>query len=103
MAKHKHGSHLDQGPTGAGRTRKSGSHLEQGEGGARKGPSIAAQGGEIPAAVPAAKGNGSHLTPDPALTDMTADRQGGTIAGHDRVNPNLGKAHSQKHVSTRVL
>ena len=102
-----HTDHLEQGEGGAGKTRNNGSHLDpsgSAEGAVRKGPSIAAKGGAIPANVPGPKNvSGSHLTPHPAETDKTADRQGGTVRGHDRVNPNAGKAHSDKHVATRVV
>ena len=99
--------HLEQGPGGAGKTRSNGSHLDpagSAEGAVRAGPSIAAKGGAIPANVQGPTNvSGTHLTPHPAETDKTADRQGGTIRGHSRDNPNAGKAHSDKHIATRVL
>ncbi len=99
--------HLDQGEGGGGRSKKSGSHLDAtGEGGAKQGPGpkTSAKGGAISANVKGPKNiSGSHLVPQPAETDKTADKQGGTVRGHDRVNPNAGKAHSEKHVSTRVV
>jgi hypothetical protein len=70
----KSGDHLAQGTHGARSQKSSGSHLEQGEGGAR-----------------ATQAGGSHTQPHPALTDMTSDKQGGTVRGHDRTNPNAGK------------
>lgn len=73
----KAGSQLDQGEGRAKSTRSAGSHLDQGEGRAK-----------------ATDTGGSHLDPHPALTDKTADKQGGTIRGHDRVNPNAGKSKS---------
>ena len=101
------GSHLDQGDGGAADSRANGSHLDpagSAEGAVSAGPSIAAKGGAIPANVKGPTNvSGSHLTPYPAETDKTADRQGGTIRGHDRVNPNAGKAHSDKHIATRVI
>ena len=99
--------HLDQGEGGATRTKAKGDHFDAtGEGGAKQGPGpkTSAKGGAIKANVPAAKNiSGSHLTPHPAETDKTADRQGGTVRGHSRDNPNAGKAHSDKHTATRVV
>lgn len=84
----KSGSHTAQGAYGARSQKASGSHLDQGEGGAKAmGPS------------------GSHLQPHPALTDMTSDRQGGTVRGHDRTNPTAGKrkagSHTAQHPNNR--
>ena len=108
MPQHPHkGSHLDQGGWGAGRSKAKGDHLDAtGEGGAKQGPGpkTSAKGGAIAANVKGPKNvSGSHLVPYPAETDKTADRQGGTVRGHDRVDPTLGKAHSDKHVATRVI
>ncbi len=102
-----HKQHLEQGEGGATRTKAKGDHLDPtGEGGAKQGPGpkTSAKGGAIKANVPGPKNvSGSHLTPHPAKTDKTADRQGGTVRGHDRTNPNAGKAHSDKHIATRVI
>lgn len=91
---------LKQGEGGATRSRRSGSPRDQGEGGARsKGPSIPQKGGMIPANVPPGRKGGSHLQPHPARTNKTAERGGGTIFGHDRVNPSAGKSKSGDHMS----
>jgi hypothetical protein len=89
-------SHLDQGEGGVTRSRSRGSHLDQGPTGAgKKGASIPQKGGQIPANVPGNKGvTGSHLQPHPSLTNKTSERGGGTVVGHDRTNPNLGKSKS---------
>ena len=90
---------LEQGEGGAGR-QKSTSHnpREQGEGGAAKHKAgITQKGGKIPANLDGVNSSagGSHLTPPDALTNKpSAVRGGGTVIGHDRVNPNAGKAHS---------
>ena len=88
--------HLEQGEGGAKTTKSNGSHTDQGVGGVlSKGPSISQKGGKIPANVPANQGiTGSHTTPHPSLTNKTSVRGGGTVVGHDRTNPNLGKAKS---------
>ncbi len=90
---------LEQGEGGAGR-QKSTSHnpREQGEGGAAKHKAgISQKGGKIPANLDGvnASAGGSNLTPHPALTNKpSAVRGGGGVVGHDRINPNAGKAHS---------
>lgn len=96
MTKHNfaHNDHLDQNKGhGGGVHKASGSHLEQGTHGARK---QKANGSHLD---PVVKGrgpvpSGSHL--DPALhgTDKTAVRGGGGLLGHDRADPNAGKASS---------
>ncbi len=91
------GSYLEQGEGGARRMKSSGSHLDQGEGGARRGKSISQRGGEIPAVVPKGSSrSGDHLNPPGpwVRADRTADRQGGTVRGHDRTSPSAGKSKS---------
>jgi len=97
---------LEQGEGGAGR-QKSTSHnpREQGEGGAaKKGPSITQKGGKIPANLDGqnSSSGSDHLTPHRALTNRPSPvRGGGTVVGHDRVNPNAGKAYSGKKFSEK--
>lgn len=86
------GSQYDQGEGGAFKTRKSGSNLDQGPAnGARSSrKKTSARGGEIPANVPKGSSRqGDHTTPPRAWVagPRTADRQGGTIKGHDRPRP----------------
>lgn len=91
------GSNLDQGEGGARRQKSSGDHQAQGEGGAKKGPSISQRGGEIPPVVPKGSSRtGDHLTPPAPWVSgpRTADRQGGTVRGHDRTSPVAGKSKS---------
>ncbi len=90
---------LEQGEGGAGR-QKSTSHnpREQGEGGAAEHKAgISQKGGNIPAALDGQNPTSGtdNLTPHKALTNQPSPvRGGGTVIGHDRINPNAGKAHS---------
>lgn len=73
----KSGSHMEQGPHGAGRKKASGSHMEQGEGRATR-----------------TRAGGSHLTPMPAKSDKRGRRGAGDRLGHDRISPVAGKSKS---------
>lgn len=100
-------SHL-QATNGADRQKKTAHDpLKQGEGGASKtGPGIPQKGGQIPGNVP--KGGttqGDHLTPvrSHVAGPKTSERGGGGRQGHDRTNPNAGKAKSKDKNISRVI
>jgi len=89
----------EQGPGGATHTKGGGGEpRSQGEGGAsNKGPSISQKGGKIPFNSDGqdAKSTGDNRTPHRALSHTPSNvRGGGTVIGHDSVNPNAGKATS---------
>ena len=104
MTKHNfaHTDHLEQGEGGGNQHKPSGDQLAQGTHGARtlKGGSTGRGGKSTPnvngrGPIP----SGSHL--DPALhgSDKTAVRGGGGLLGHDRADPNAGKASSGSHLA----
>jgi len=89
----KTGPQFDQGEGGAGKTKSNGSHLSPAKDVVKQGPT----GDHKTPYKPATRPTGSHLTPSDWLvpgSDKTSVRQGGTVKGHDRVNPNAGKSKS---------
>ena len=95
---------LEQGEGGVHTTRKTTKGTDLAPGASTKGPSISQKGGKIPA-----KNDGTnpssgtdHLTPHKALTNQPSPvRGGGTVIGHDRVDPNAGKAYSGPKFAVR--
>lgn len=82
-------SNTDQGVGGVHSVKRNGSNTEQGVGGVRpnKGASTPAKGGKIPANVPPASNEGSHLVSTVESGEKTSVRGGGGLQGHDRTNP----------------
>lgn len=88
MSNLKKGPNHAQGEGGGNRTKRNGSHLEQGSYGATKqGPS----GDHLTTQFTQTNKGGSHLQPDPGLSDTRGVRGAGNRTGHDRSNPAKGK------------
>ncbi len=95
------GSHLTQGGWGTPSQKKSAHDPHaQGVTGARQGPSSSERGGAAIPQVSGTKSSGSKEQPPNSWVDgkRNPERQGGSIHGHDRIDPTLGKAKSGSHL-----
>ncbi len=96
----------EQGPGGVDSgTRKTTSHLDQAPGAGHKGPAIPQKGAGIPANLDGqdSKSTGNNLTPHRALTHQPSSvRGGGTVTGHDRVNPKSAHTGSKDKVAKEL-
>ena len=81
-----------QGEGGAGKTKANGSHLDPASDVVAQGPT----GDHLTPLNPSTRPTGSHLDQGWNVpgSDKTSDKQGGTVRGHDRSNPNAGKSKS---------